>query len=99
MNPNKILESIGRIYDNVEIALWSMMFSFVIYLFVFIVPKLPQIRDRAEQVLAKEIAAENAYYCEKFGMKANTQKYEQCLLDLGDFRLKVENRISGEYDF
>lgn len=32
-------------------------------------------------------------------MKANTQKYEKCLLDLGDFRLKVENRIYDEYDF
>ena len=99
MNPNTILESIGRIYDNVEIALWSMMLSFVIYFFAFIVPKLPEIRDWAEQVLAKEIAAENAYYCENFWMKANTQKYEQCLLDLGDFRLKVENRIYDEYDF
>jgi hypothetical protein len=99
MNPNTILKSIGRIYDNVEIALWSMMLSFVIYFFVFIVPKLPEIRDWAEQVLAKEIAAENAYYCEKFGMEANTQIYEQCLLDLGDFRLKVENRIYDEYDF
>lgn len=45
MNPNTILESIGRIYDNVEIALWSMMLSFVIYFFVFIVPKLPEIRE------------------------------------------------------
>jgi hypothetical protein len=76
-----------------------MMLSFVIYFFVFIVPKLPEIRDWAEQGLAKEIAAENAYYCEKIGMKANTQKYEQRLLDLGDFRLKVENGISDEYDF
>jgi hypothetical protein len=76
-----------------------MMLSFVIYFFVFIVPKLREIRDWAEQGLAKEIAAENAYYCEKFGMKANTQKYEQRLLDLGDFRLKVENGISDEYDF
>lgn len=66
MNPNTILESIGRIYDNVEIALWSKMLSFVIYFFVFIVPKLPEIGDWAEQVLAKEITAENAYYCANF---------------------------------
>ena len=49
MNPNTILELIGRIYDNVEIALWSMMLSFVIYFFVFIVPKLPEIRGNLEQ--------------------------------------------------
>jgi hypothetical protein len=32
-------------------------------------------------------------------MMAATQKYEQCLLTLGEFRLKVEKRIAAEQDF
>jgi hypothetical protein len=32
-------------------------------------------------------------------MTAATQKYEQCLLTFGEFRLKVEKRIAAEQDF
>ena len=99
MNPNKIWESISRIYDQVEIALWALLLSGTICFFVFMVPKLPQIWARAETIRMHEIAAENSRYCEKMGMTAATQKYEQCLLALGEFRLKVEKRIAVEQDF
>ena len=47
-------------------------------------------------IRAQEIAAEYAYYCEKFGFSPRAPKYEQCFLDLEEFRLKVEKRIADE---
>jgi hypothetical protein len=99
MNPNKIWKLVSRIYDNVENALWAALFAFVIYFIAFDVPNLPERWARAERIRAQEIATENARYCEKIGLKAGTQKHEQCLLYLGEFRLKVETRITDEYDF
>ena len=86
-------EKIGRLYDNVEAALWATLLAFVIYSIVFIIPKVPDIRARNESVRAQEIAAENELYCEKFGMKLGTERHNQCLFDLGEFRAKVEQRI------
>jgi hypothetical protein len=83
----------------VEIALWAPLLSGTICFFAFMVPKLPQIWARAETIRVQEIAAENAYYCKKLAMTTATQKYEQCLLILGEFRLKVEKRIAADQDF
>ena len=41
----------------------------------------------------QEIATENEAFCEKLDLKRGTSKYNQCLLDIGQFRLKVENRV------
>ena len=75
---------VGRVYDNVEAALWAALLAFVIYF----------INARVQ-----EIAAENALYCEKFGMKVGTEKHKQCLLDLGEFRTKVEKRVYDQSVF
>ena len=99
MKSSKIWETGGRVYDNVEIALWATFLAFVIYFIAFIIPKLPEIRAQTERVRIQEIAAENAFYCEKLGMKVGSDKHEQCLLDLGEFRLKVEKRIYDESEF
>jgi hypothetical protein len=73
MNPDKIWESVSRIYDHVEIALWALLLSGTICFFT--VPNFPQIWARVEGIRAQEIAAEYPYYCEKLGMKAATQKF------------------------
>jgi len=82
--------------DQTEIALWSLGLSAIICFAAFTIPRLPEILARAKRIRAQEIAAEYAYYCEKFGFNPRAQKYEQCLLDLGEFRLKVEKRIADE---
>ena len=99
MNPDKILESVSRIYDKVEITLWALILLGTICFFAFTVPNFLQIWARVEGIRAQAIAAENALYCEKLGMTTATQTYEQCLLTLGEFRLKVEKRIAAEQDF
>ena len=41
----------------------------------------------------QEFAAENAAFCEKVDLKRGTNKYNQCLLDTGQFRLNAEKRV------
>jgi hypothetical protein len=99
MKANKVLDLIHRVYDNVEMALWSILLTTVIFFIVFVVPILPAIRAQHLRVRTKEIAEENALYCEKLNMKAGTPAYTDCLFVLGDFRLKVERHIYEEIDF
>jgi hypothetical protein len=99
MRAKKIWRLIGRIYDDIESALWALLITSVIFFIVFVVPKIPEISANIANIRAEEIAVENANYCEKLGMKAGTQAYSRCLLTLGDFRLKVEQRIGEENDF
>jgi len=99
MKSLKIREIVKRVYNNVEIALWAMLLAVVIYFIAFIIPKIPEIHARSERIRVEEIAAENASFCEKLNLKRGTDKYNQCLLDLGQFRLNVENRIENESEF
>jgi hypothetical protein len=100
LRSNKVRELIGHVYDNVHAALWATLLAVVIYLGIFVMPMLPSIREQYQRARAQEIAAENALYCNKLNVKVGTQAYNECLLVLGDFRLKVEQRISSEnYDF
>ena len=46
--------------------------------------------------VGSKISAENELYCEKLGMKLGTEKHNQCLLDLGEFRMHVEKRLRDE---
>ena len=99
MKSKNIWEMVGQIYDNVEMGLWALLTAGVIFFCAFIAPKLPAYWARAQRIRVQEIAAENAYYCEKLGMKAGTPKFSQCLLYLGEFRQKVENRLADEIEF
>jgi hypothetical protein len=98
MKSNRVWELISHVYDNVHAALWAALLAFVIYLGIFVIPMLPSIREQYQRVRAQEIADENVLYCNKLNMKMGTQAYNECLLVLGDFRLKVEQRISSEND-
>jgi hypothetical protein len=92
-------EKVRRVYNNVEAVLWATLLAFVIYFTVCTLPSMRKISEQNEITQVQEIAAENASYCEKFGMKTGTEKHNQCLLDLGEFRMKVEERMSDHSEF
>ena len=99
MKSNKLLELVGRAYDNIEIALWAILFAFVIYFVAFVFPRMPAIRAQNQKARAEQIAAEDALYCKRLDIKAGTERFSQCLLILGDFRVKVQTRIYNEIYF
>jgi hypothetical protein len=70
-------EKVGRVYHNVEAALWATLLAFVIYFIVFTLPNMCKISEQKEIAQLQEIAAENASYCEKFGMKVGSERHNQ----------------------
>jgi hypothetical protein len=92
MKSFKTREIINRVSDHAEIALWAILASFVIYFFVFTLPNVSETQAQRERIRVQEIAAENEAFCEKLDLKRGTNKYNQCLLDIGQFRLKAEKR-------
>ena len=92
----KFWEIAKRIHHNVEVALAATLFAFVMYLAVFIFPKMPEIQAQYARVRAQEISVENDLLCEKLSIKRGSDRYNQCLLDVGEFRGKVERRAYDE---
>jgi hypothetical protein len=99
VHSNKIWESICRLYDNVELALWSLLLSGIICFGAFVVPNLSKIWARAEAQRTLEVAKEDSYYCKKWNMTVGSGKYHQCMFDLGELRTKIEKRIYEENEF
>ena len=93
MKTFRVRKIVERAYDNVKIALCAALFAFVMYFIAFIIPNLRMISAQNQIIRLKEITSENASICEKLGMKLGTEKYNQCLLDVGAYRLKVETHI------
>ena len=90
---------IHSIYDNVQMALWALLWAWVLYFGFVVLPRFPQAQAIAESQRILEISAENRFYCEKWGMQEKTHEYTQCMLDLQEIRAKVEQRIAADMDF
>ena len=97
MSP-KFWDMARRIHHNVETAMGAALFAFVIYLAIFVLPKMPELQAQYARARAQEISAENAWLCEKVGIKPGTDRYNRCLLDVGQFRWKVEKRAQDEIE-
>jgi hypothetical protein len=92
MSP-KTREIVSRVYDHIEVALWAILFAFVIYFIAFVMPDVSETQAQRQIIRVQEIAAENEAFCEKLDLKRGTSKYNQCLLDIGQFRLNAEKRV------
>jgi hypothetical protein len=93
MKSFRVWKIVELAYENAKIALCAALFAFVMYFVAFIIPNLPAISAQNQIIRVQEIATENASICEKLGFKFGTEKYNQCLLDVGAYRLKVETHI------
>ena len=87
---------VRRIHRNVELALCAALFAFVIFLTVFVFPKWPEIHAQSARIRAQEISDENVGLCDKLNINRGTDRHDKCLLDVGQFRWKVERRAYDE---
>ena len=69
MEEHRIWDVVARVYYNVKVALWALLITSVIFL-AFQLPRLSAISAAIAATRAAEVAAENAGYCERLGMKA-----------------------------
>ena len=94
-----IQKVIHRVYDEVHAALWAVLCAGIAYILIFVVPHVPEIRAKAELLRIREIADENRFYCEKWGMPEGTHRFMLCTLDLQKIRAEAERRILNENSF
>ena len=90
---SRILE---QIYDNVHIALWSTLITALIFFAIFVVPNIPAARRSYEATRALELASERDFYCRKWGLIPGSAHYRTCMIDLQEYRKKVERRLMEE---
>ncbi len=88
-----------RVYDEINIALWALAVVLAFYVVVFIAPKLPELRARAEALRAEAINAQDEWYCQRWHMGPGTPMHSQCVLDLVQYRQSIENRFADENGF
>ena len=91
--PAKLREIAGQVQNNIESALCAILFSLTIYFIAFIMPNASRTQTEMQRIRLLEIAAEEGKFCEKLDMKRGTDKYNQCLLNIGQFRLNAEKRV------
>ena len=96
---NGALAIAQSIYDYVHLALWATLAALVLFFLAFTVPRLPTAAARAERLRIEEISQENEDYCAKWQMGLGIKMHNQCILDLQEFRWKVQNRFADQLDF
>ena len=96
MASKKESNTISVIFDNMHYAFWAVLVSFVLYFVTVVVPNIPAAQARYQRLRIRQVAAEHEFYCNKWGMGADTQAHDQCILDMQAFRAKVEQRMSDD---
>jgi hypothetical protein len=94
----RALTLVRVIYDEVNLALWALAVALLCYVVIFILPKMPEARARAEMLRAEQINAENEWYCRRWHMGPATEMHEQCIMDLQQLRTSIDNRMAEESD-
>ncbi len=79
--------------------MWAIAIVFSLYSVVFVLPKLPEARNRAELLRIQEINTENEHYCQRLLMGPGTSMHDDCILALLQLRNDVENRIADDNEF
>ena len=89
---------IRRVYDTVHDALWALLLAGTVFLLLHI-PQMRDARAIAEAKRMQEIAEQNKFYCQKWGMPAGSHEHLICTMDLDHIRQEVEQRIADESAF
>jgi hypothetical protein len=87
-----------QIYDTAHMAVWALLVAGAAFLLLHI-PQMRDARAIAEAQRLHQIAEENRFYCEKWGMPAGSHEHVICTMDLSHIRKEVEQRIADDSNF
>jgi len=85
----------GPVYTAIERALWALGAALILFLLLSY-SSLQAVRQEAATQIDMAIAAENADYCSKWGMPAESPQHLGCLQDLVAIRARSEQRVYDE---
>jgi len=83
---------VEHLYDTLHMVLWATLLAIVLFLGTFVLPRLPEMQAQAALKRANEIAAENSFYCQKWGFAPGSHKHIMCTVDLQQLRKQIEQR-------
>ena len=96
MTTSRTMTIVGKVYDNVELALWAALLAFIMCFVAFVAPNLPESARSAASARAFKTAEDNGAYCEKWGMKRGTREHARCTADLYELRRKIGHEFADE---
>src|SRR4051812_19264632 len=96
MSTSRTMMVVGKVYDNIELALWAILLAFTIWFAAFVAPTLPDAARTAASARAVETAQDNGAYCEEWGMRGGTREHGQCVADLYELRRNIEQAFADE---
>ena len=88
----RVSRLVGRLYVEVETALWAALAAFVIFFSIMVAPGMPEQIAPAERARELEVLDENRRYCVKWGKAEGSAAHAACLLDLQELRSAIEQR-------
>lgn len=88
--------TIGRIYDDVETGLWACLVAALIFFLVLFAPHASELRAAAAAAHAQAISAQNRDICVHLGKTPGTHDHVTCLLEMQDFRARIEQQIVAD---
>jgi hypothetical protein len=80
------------------VAIWGLLAAWAAVL-LFSIPRISAAGAVAERERIQEISAENRFFCEKWGLQANTHEHLICTMDLNDIRARTEERLTESGGF
>ena len=92
---SELFGSDWSLYGTVNRALWVFGIMLPIFL-LFSYPSERKAQDEAKAMLAKDVAAENSRYCERWVAHLATTEYAECVRDLVRIREETAQRIRAE---
>jgi len=94
MKDSSLRARVGRVYDLVHLALWSLLIAFLLFFALIVLPNVPgrQAKQQAMRMLQNQ--AEYDAYCRGWGLMPGTRLYAQCFTYLAQFRRSVETQFA-----
>lgn len=96
---SRIRPLLSRAYDEVHMALWATLIAALIFFGAFGLPSMTA--DKASYSAARAHAneAEDAAYCDRWGLGSGSGKHRICVSDLEQFRHSIEKRVADDNFF
>ena len=63
---SKILEIARRIHHNIETALWAVLFAFVVYFIIFVLPKMPEFKRKERELRRQKLAPKMHHFARSY---------------------------------
>jgi hypothetical protein len=85
--------------ETTALVIFGIVASLIVAVVIVLDLRAAPIRAAAAQALSAELAAEDKAFCEKHGMRADTQAHSACVADVQTIRDGQTKRMNRDHQF